>query len=925
MKFFRLLAILLITGMIVSPATAQSPAPPFDQLPQRELPIHQMPAELRDVFGEGISVDDFIRNYRGPIPRALWPYTDLPLTVIVELEDEPLIPRLKALAVQGEDLAQVQSRHPELLSMLRTRQEAQLQRIARTNNSLRQSASQPSLARYSLVLNGYRMTVAANQITALEQVPGVKRVSLAREYTPNLTASVPLIKADQVWTMIDGNTGYTGKDITVAVIDTGIDYTHKMFGTIGDPNDYALNDPDEIEQNPLPNFPTSKVIAGIDLAGTNYDASNYSDPAVYTPRPDLDPLDEHGHGTHVASIIAGNDADWTSGVAPDVKLVAIKIFGASGSTNLVIDGIERAMDPNGDGFIDDKVDIANLSVGAPWGVADADDPEFQAVENAADAGVVMVISAGNEGDNAYISGSPGVSDSAITVASTSGSVGVSSFSSRGPRGYDSKLKPEISAPGSGIRAALIGSGNQVTSMSGTSMAAPHIAGVAALIREAHPGWSVQEIKAALMNTAVPFAPEVADITLQGSGLVDALAAVSTQVVAMGDPKLVSLSWGLIELGPDVVESFTKTVHLKNWGTANATYTVQAEFTSPSPGAAFNHSPSVTVPGQGGSATFNLELTLDPSLIEYDYANYGAYGPVPLPNEYAGYLSFTNTLDGKVLRLPFLAVVRPYATLTEVGAQTSFVDTQFGYASFVRHSGNLEWSGETATVYMESPNDPLFKDAAEVRYVGMDFAGNFPSFGNIAFINFAQWGPIHNPQPYFAEIDLIVDVDQDGNPDYSFFNFNELDLWGAGDANRWWLGVVNAETGTLAPANESLPIYADFNSGWQQWYIELDKFGIDGEASYLVVNYDSLGGEKQVGEVVVNLLEVPLISSVPPASSDPPNEFDMIFRVYDREAYSRNKPLGVMLLDAYGKPGVGQARFYPITLTTPTLFMPMIRK
>ena len=1072
MKFFKLLAFILIIAMLTSPVAAQSSFPPAEDLPPKELPIRPVPEELKAAFREGMSIEEFIRNYKGPIPRALWPYTDLPLTVIVELDDEPLVPRLKALAAEGEDLADVQKRHPEVTNAVKLQQDLLLDRIARTNTSFARMVHEADFSRYSLVLNGYRMSVPASQIASLEKVPGVKRVSIAREYLPNLAYSVPLIKADQVWSMIDGTTGYTGKGVTVAVIDTGIDYTHMMFGTTGNPALYANNDPTVIENG---SFPTFKVVGGIDLAGTNYNASNRTDPAVYTPMPDPDPLDENGHGTHVASTVAGLNAGWGTGVAPDVELVAIKIFGANGSTNLVIDGIERAMDPNADGFINDKVDIANLSVGSAWGVADPDDPEMQAVENASAAGVFMAISAGNEGDNTYITGAPSVSDSAISVASTNtgqsalpwvsfsnltgdpmkvhylpttnlvnsrigtelvwaGSVMVnndprfcnlddlsspnafqgkvaliqrgictfetklnnaqaagavfalvynhlagdrmsmavgeatlasgfitsdegvllkdlapvpvlvgtpadaeyipslsavdtiSDFSSRGPRGYDSKLKPEISAPGGGIFAAMIGSGNKGIAMSGTSMAAPHIAGVAALIKEAHPNWSVQEIKAALMNTAAPFAPNLVDLSRQGSGRVDALAAVSTQVLAIGDPKLVSLSWGLIELGPDAVESFPKSVQLKNWGD-DATYAVTAEFTGPSLGAVINIGSTVTVPGHGGSARLDLDLTLDPSVIEYRYADHDYTLPVRLPNEYAGFINFTNTLDGKVLRLPFLAVVRPYATHTVTDSLTSMSPAMYGYVSFLRNSGNLPWSAETATVYMESPNDPLFKDAAEVRYVGMDYFGKDSHFGNIAIINFAQWGPVHSPQPYFAEIDMIVDVDQDGNADYSFFNFNELDIFGGGDANRWWLAVIDAETRTLAPANEYMPIFTDFNSGWQQWYIELDNFGIGGEATYLVANYDGLGGQKLVGQVDVNLLEEPLTVFVSSQlSMGPPEGFHMFFWTDDLGSYLRNRPLGVMLLDPYGKPGLGQASYFPVKATGyPIQYMPVISK
>ena len=137
-----------------------------------------------------------------------------------------------------------------------------------------------------------------------------------------------------------------------------------------------------------------------------------------TPTPDKDPLDEQGHGTHVASTAAGIDAGYGPGVAPDAKLYALRVFGKEGSTNLVLDAIEWAMDPNGDGYIDDHVDVINMSLGVSFGIADVNDPEYIAVENANRAGVFVVASAGNAANESYISGSPANTDSALSVASS---------------------------------------------------------------------------------------------------------------------------------------------------------------------------------------------------------------------------------------------------------------------------------------------------------------------------------------------------------------------------------------------------------------------------------------------------------------------------------------------------------------------------
>jgi len=173
---------------------------------------------------------------------------------------------------------------------------------------------------------------------------------------------------------------------------------------------------------------------------------------------------------------------------------------------------------------------------------------------------------------------------------------LASFSSRGPRGYDSMMKPEITAPGVTIFAANMGSGRGGVSMSGTSMAAPHVAGIVALMKEAHPTWTNEQIKAALMNTAVDLAdPLSAEIPLQGAGRVDALAAVTTDVIAIADSKFVSMNWGVIEVTEDTFTS-VKTVTLRNFSTEEVTLDVGSLFTSDDTGAALTADvETITIP------------------------------------------------------------------------------------------------------------------------------------------------------------------------------------------------------------------------------------------------------------------------------------------------------------------------------------------
>ena len=157
-----------------------------------------------------------------------------------------------------------------------------------------------------------------------------------------------------------------GQGMRVAIIDTGIDYMHKMFGGTGNVDDYKNNDPAVVEPD---SFPTAKVIAGIDLVGSNYNPMS-GDEAHHLPQRDADPLDEGMHGTHVAGTVAGigDGINTYDGVAPDASLLAIKVFGA-GSTGdvIIIRGLEYALDPNGDLDLSDGAHVANLSLGSSFG------------------------------------------------------------------------------------------------------------------------------------------------------------------------------------------------------------------------------------------------------------------------------------------------------------------------------------------------------------------------------------------------------------------------------------------------------------------------------------------------------------------------------------------------------------------------------
>lgn len=321
-----------------------------------------------------------------------------------------------------------------------------------------------------------------------------------------LEDSVPLIQADKVWQLKDNeNRNITGEGIKIAIIDTGVDYTHKdLGGCFGDSTTTKC-----------------KVIGGYDVINN-----------------DSDPIDDMGHGTHVASIAAG--AGNVKGVAPDAKILAYKVLNqyGVGYSSDIISGLDYALDPNKDNDLSDKADVMNLSLG---GRGDPDDALSQAVDSTVSAGSVVVVSAGNNGPSYYTIASPGTARKAITVAASDKSDTIAEFSSRGPVVWDGKsiMKPDITAPGVKICAAewsdwlsekRCRDDNHIA-ISGTSMAAPHIAGVAALMKQKNPLWTPDEIKNVLKETANP---TLSNPFFAGAGRVDALKAAQSPLIPVDE-------------------------------------------------------------------------------------------------------------------------------------------------------------------------------------------------------------------------------------------------------------------------------------------------------------------------------------------------------------------------------------------------------
>lgn len=519
--------------------------------------------------------------------------------ILVQLADEPAAQVYAAALEQRASTAQAIS-----LAQSRFQQIDQAQRTLLEKSPL---ASAQFVYRTQRVYNGIGLYVDPGLIPAISALPGVLAVHPLPVQTVETASAVPFLGTPALWDQVYPG-GLTGEAVSIGIIDTGVDYLHKNFGGPG--VGYAGNDPTIISDVVAGFiFPSARIVGGYDFAGDKYGLTGGADPI---PRPDPDPMDCWGHGTHVAGIAGGSGllrqtgdtytGVYTSGlafdqfsigpgVAPRAELYALKVFGCSGASNLVPLALEWSVDPNGDGDFSDHLDVVNLSVGSSYG--SYEDPSSIAADNAALAGVIVVAAGGNSGDAYYQVNSPGVAERAISVAATSASglaaaglAGaadggseptaaidtIASFSARGPRRGDSMLKPEIAAPGVSIRSASAGTGQSAASYSGTSMATPFVAGAAALLRQMHPGWTVEEIKALLLNTARynvtvndQQPPLLYGAGRSGAGRMDIDAARRGEVILYNasDPGQVTLSYG----APEVEGEYTalKNVRLVNRG------------------------------------------------------------------------------------------------------------------------------------------------------------------------------------------------------------------------------------------------------------------------------------------------------------------------------------------------------------------------
>lgn len=252
---------------------------------------------------------------------------------------------------------------------------------------------------------------STEQVQSFSAPPEITRSRAARVLEKTLESLEERNSVNYINSNRAHEVGIKGAGLSVGIIDTGIDYTHAMFGGAGTVEAYQAIDPNvEVDS-----FPSAKVVGGIDLVGELYQPGAVA-LERRVPRPDKNPIDKRGHGTHVAGSVAGlGDGENTySGVAPEASLHAIKVFGAGGTSDaVVIAALEYAVDPNNDLDPSDRLDVVNLSLGGNFGKPSINYSE--AVKNLLKAGVSVVASAGNSGPTSYIVGAPSTSAEAFSI------------------------------------------------------------------------------------------------------------------------------------------------------------------------------------------------------------------------------------------------------------------------------------------------------------------------------------------------------------------------------------------------------------------------------------------------------------------------------------------------------------------------------
>jgi subtilisin family serine protease len=584
-----------------------------------------------------------------------------PVEVVVRLDAPPLA---AAIAQSRALTATARTRRLDLRTPTSVSYLAQLARTqSRLEARILRTIPQGRVRwHYRVVLDGFAVVVPRNRLHDLSTVPGVAGVYLGGTYRPLDDVSPHLIGADQLWGLPDFTSA--GNGVKIGILDQGIDQQHPFFDATGYvyPPGFPKGDT---------RYTTPKVIVARAFASAS-STSKYKDVPY-------DPVSSD-HGDHVAGIAAG---DYTvgavagrgplAGVAPKAYLGNYK-FTSLPTRCCDLDGNAPEIAAAIEAAVSDGMDVINISYGEPE-VEPSRDVVVQAIEGAAAAGVATTVAAGNE-FGSYGRGSissPGNAPSAITAAAVDLNDVIASFSSSGPAPVSLQFKPDVSAPGDQILSSVPPREGTWFTESGTSMAAPHVAGAVALLRQRHPQWTVAQLKSALVLTGDPVYldpshTKEAPTTREGGGLIDLPHANVPLIFAAPT----DLSFGLIRPGAQIA----RTIDLTDAGGGTGDWSVIVQPQQDAPGVTVAAPAAVAVPG-------SIEITASASA---DAAEIDATGFIVLQQG-----SVTRRVP-YWLRVERPRLGKPSATLTRTGTYKGDTRGKPALVSSYRYPDNPIGSG-----------------------------------------------------------------------------------------------------------------------------------------------------------------------------------------------------------------------------------------
>lgn len=982
---------------------------------------------------------------------------DRQVSVVIEMEGDPVA---VVEAEEGRSLSKTE--RTDVKKDLKAAQDAIRGGITQRGGKIR--------AQMQSAYNGIQATVPAAQLDDVAALPGVVAVHPVVTHELDNSVSVPFLGVPSVWQ----STGYTGENVKVAIIDTGIDYTHAGFGGPGTVAAYEK----AAAASAKPADPTlfgpsaPRVKGGIDLVGDAYDANGTGEALI--PKPDANPLDCEGHGSHVAGTTGGSGVtadgktytgpyDETTpsvdfrvgpGVAPEADLYAVRVFGCDGSTDVTIQAIDWA--------VDNGMDVINMSLGSSFGRGD--DPSAVAAANAVGAGVVVVASAGNSGPSPYLTGSPGSGDGVIAVSAidstasfpganltvggkeveainangaalddlgalkvvrltddpattanealgcaasdytrvgvtpgggqiavaqrgtcaraakpifgqqagaeavvmvnstndlppyegvitenpddgtpfevtipffgvrssdgaafTNGAVGTAqaaeianpafrdyaSFSSSGPRSGDSSISPDVAAPGVSIASVAVGTGADSSVLSGTSMAAPHVAGVAALTVQAHPTWDTERISAAIVSTADPEGLAAVDPTRGGVGLVDTAQAVKTTVTATGDSfrtdngrvREAALSFGFDESTGEL--GGTKKVTVRNDGKKSVTFTVSTQASPQSLKAKVTTSTKKVTVRPGRTESVRVSVSASASSVPGSLSGDDQFSF----SEISGDVVFT--APGSTLRVPYLLVPRSNSDVTVKGTLSS--RGRVADADHVLNLDNRKGALDAAAdVYTWGLSDK--KDAPKaIADTGYDLraAGvqSFATAGGEQLAVFAVNTHSRWSNAASNEFDVVIDANRDGTPDWVVFSYDSGAIRTGSVDGVAEVFVQNVKTGALTPSG--FLAQAPTDSSTILLPVDLADLKITGPFDYTVQSFSlTTDGSDAFDGTATYDPKDPATTNGQYENVVKGGRASVTVRT-DASAYAAQKPLGAMVVVVDNESGADEALLVPV--------------